>query len=193
MSCYQISVFINLIMKSLGITDPTKFTSPSGILKLKNRTGKSKTEQHKMESSKLMELCFDGITCEEALPNNKSKKSHFLGITDGLASEGQTSYVNHQKTAGTGKAMAEVIIQTIEETGSKNSVVSSRSDNTPANSSPDVRAHRFVEVYVERPLQRPYCLYHMAERPFRNLLEHFDGKTVGPLGTSGPIGKAMQL
>ena len=123
---------------------------------------------------------------------NKTEKNHFLGITDGLAGEGQISYLNHAKVGGSGEAMAEVIIQTIDDTNSRQSVLSLKSDNTAANTSPNIGAHCLVEKCLGRPVQRNYCLNHMAERPFRNLLEKHDGKTVGPMGTNGPIGKAMR-
>ena len=32
----------------------------------------------------------------------------------------------------------------------------------------------------------------MAERPGRNFIELFDGPTVGPIGTDGPMGRAMR-
>ena len=192
MSLYQISCFINLVLKCHGIKDRSKFTSPSGIWKMKNRTGKSQTEQHDIENKHLLELCFDGIQADEAMPDNKSKKDHFLGITNGLARKGVTSYVHHERSGGSGQAMAELVIKVIERTESKDSIIVLKSDNTGSNSSPDIRAHRFIELYLGRAVQRPYCLNHGAERPFRKLLKIFDGDTVGPLGTNGPIGKAMQ-
>merc|ERR1712218_160339 len=192
MSVYQISVFINLVLKAIGITDPTKITSPSGILRKKNRTGKSQIEQHSIECKHLLALCFDGVKAEEALPNNQTQKDHFLGISNGIVSEGVTSYVHHEKSGYSGQAMGELVIKVIEKTESKDSVIVLQSDNTGANSSPDIRAHRVIELWLGRAVQRPYCLNHGAERPFRKLRELFDGPTVGPCGTSGKIGKAMQ-
>lgn len=32
----------------------------------------------------------------------------------------------------------------------------------------------------------------MAERPVRNFIQYFDGPTVGPKGTNGPLGKALR-
>ena len=192
MSCYQMSVFINLVLKTVGIDDPTKLTSPKGIWNKRKRVGKQTLETHAVKCSNLLELDFDGTTCPEALPHNQSKTTHFLGMSDGLASEGITSYVNHEKCRGSGLAMSEALIRTIDDTNSRDSLLVMGSDNTAANSSPTVRAHCLVEQNLKRPLQRNYCLNHMAERPFRNFLELFDGKTVGPIGTDGPLGRAMR-
>ena len=51
---------------------------------------------------------------------------------------------------------------------------------------------RETEVSLGRPLQWKICLMHFAELPAKNLFTKLDGKTDGPLGPSGPIGKAIK-
>ena len=51
---------------------------------------------------------------------------------------------------------------------------------------------RETEVLLERPLQWKICQMHFAELPAKNLFVKLDGKTDGPLGPSGPIGKAIK-
>jgi hypothetical protein len=48
-----------------------------------------------------------------------------------------------------------------------------------------------VELKLNKPLQRLVCQLHANELPLRHLVEKLDGKTSGPRGFTGPIGKLL--
>ena len=122
MSCYQMAVYHNLVVKSLGIDDPTKLVSPKGMSLMIKRLSKSAVKTHEKKCEGLLEVDFDGTTTPEALPHNKRQKTHFLGITDGLG-----GYVHHEKSPKNGKGMAEIVSSVIHSTKSEESLLMSGS------------------------------------------------------------------
>ena len=118
MSCYSFAGMWNLVCKAVGVNDPAKLISPKTVWNLKQKIGKVKLQEHNEKCVNLLEIDFDGTTTTEALPHNKTKETHFLGITDGLG-----KYINHEKSEKTGKAMSEVVIRNIYETKSEKSLL----------------------------------------------------------------------
>ena len=53
-------------------------------------------------------------------------------------------------------------------------------------------AQRLTELKFGFPLSHFNCLYHAAERPLRKLQEVLDGKTNGPVTTTGEIGEGQK-
>ena len=50
----------------------------------------------------------------------------------------------------------------IDDTNSKDEVISTGSDGSANNTSPDVGSHVLIEIHVGRPLHRSYCTFHMG-------------------------------
>ena len=53
-------------------------------------------------------------------------------------------------------------------------------------------AIRLIEMKLSRPVHHFNCPFHANELPLRHLVENLDGKTFGPRGFTGPIGKQLQ-
>lgn len=65
-------------------------------------------------------------------------------------------------------------------------------DGTAVNTGVRNGVIRLLEEEVGSPLQWLVCQFHANELPLRHLLQHLDGKTTGPRGFSGPIGKQLE-
>ena len=64
-------------------------------------------------------------------------------------------------------------------------------DGTNVNTGIHNGVIRQLEELCGRPLQWAICQLHSNELPLRHLMDHLDGKTSGPRGFSGPIGKKL--
>lgn len=64
-------------------------------------------------------------------------------------------------------------------------------DGCPTNTGKNNGVLRTLEGKLKRPLQWVICQLHTNELPLRHLIEKFDGKTKGPFGFTGPIGKEI--
>ena len=66
------------------------------------------------------------------------------------------------------------------------------SDTTNPMSGAEGGVQRLVEVKVDRPCMRVFCMIHTNELPLRHLFIQFDGVTSGKDSFTGPIGKAVK-
>ncbi|KAG7170172.1 hypothetical protein Hamer_G012424 [Homarus americanus] len=48
-----------------------------------------------------------------------------------------------------------------------------------------------IEIKLQRPVQWIICLLHGNELSLRHLIQELDGKTTGPMGFTGPVGKQL--
>lgn len=73
-----------------------------------------------------------------------------------------------------------------------NSVIAIGCDGTAVNTGTKGGIVKLLEKLLDRPLHWFICMLHANELPLRHLLEELDGKTSGPRGFRGPIGKQLQ-
>ena len=66
-------------------------------------------------------------------------------------------------------------------------------DGTAVNTGPKGGVMRLLEMKAERPMHWFVCLLHANELPLRHLVKKLDGKTSGPKGFSGEVGKELEL
>lgn len=64
-------------------------------------------------------------------------------------------------------------------------------DGTATNTGWKGGVIKYLEYYLERPLQWCVCMLHANELPLRHLFMNLDGCTTGPREYSGPIGKQL--
>jgi hypothetical protein len=65
-------------------------------------------------------------------------------------------------------------------------------DGTAVNTGINAGVIRLMEQTLRKPLQWLICLLHANELPLRHLIQSLDGRTSGPQGFTGPIGKQLQ-
>ena len=111
-------------------------------------------------------MFFLGKTSAVSCGRNKTKREHQITvISEGVPNE-KPKYVHHYTTKGeSGLAVAGGLFDYIVASDSIESIRATGTDGTAAMSSPNVGAHRYIEVQLGRALQRIFCLFHMAELP----------------------------
>ena len=121
--------------------------------------------------------------------NNQTEQANFVTVVE----EPSNQFVDFFKVSNeTGEELANGIwSNVIVPTESEKSLLALGTDGASNNVGPWNGAQRKIEEKLCYACQRFNCLYHMAERPFRQLQAFLDGSTNGPITTSGKIGKAQ--
>ena len=71
-------------------------------------------------------------------------------------------------------------------------IVAIGSDGTAVNTGSTGGVNRLLELKLNRPLHWFICQLHANELPLRNLFQKLDGKTSGPSGFSGKLGRSLE-
>ena len=111
------ALMINSVLKDLGVKDPKKYVSISRVRKMKAKIGFETDESVKRNG--LIGLKFDGKKTNSLQPHNKELKMNLITVV----SEPEGEYVRHFESGGTGLAMANGLYQTLEETGSIDTIL----------------------------------------------------------------------
>ena len=82
---------------------------------------------------------------------------------------------------GRGKTEAEAVIKVLEGREVRDQIIAVSFDTTASNTSGEVGASRYIEVYVGRPVLWLACRHHIAELVVREAwVKIFDTKTSSP-------------
>ena len=65
-------------------------------------------------------------------------------------------------------------------------------EGTAVNTGTNGGIVRLLEIKLGRPLHWFICQLHANELPLRHLIKTLDGKTTGPSGCTGDIGKQLE-
>lgn len=144
----------------------------------------------------LQGIFFDGrkdkTMTHEEIDNVKHKRivveEHIV-----LVQEPESQYIGHFTPAsGCATAITSGIINFLETNNiSTDDIVAIGCDGTAVNTGQKGGAIRMLENKLQRPVQWVICLLHGNELPLRHLIQDLDGKTTGPVGFTGPIGKQL--
>ena len=159
MSIYQTYIFVNTTLVCSGVTHISQLISRKKIELMEERYDKEELEAHKQNIKAIQGLKMDGKKVRELLPHNqRSEGCNFVT----WISEPENDFVHLEKCGEAGVEIAAVSCKIIDDTGSKDEVVTTGSDGSANNTSPDVGTHRRIEVHVGRPLHRSICSFHMG-------------------------------
>ena len=117
------------------------------MLNLLVRYGKEILEERKAKQRPYIALESDRKEAFEPFGNNKKTKTNFVTVV-GLPiateedPEPDVEYASHFKSRETGIAIAAGVSNTIDDSGSKDAALVSKSDGSSNNTSPDVGSHR---------------------------------------------------
>uniref|UniRef100_A0A6P7FUT2 Uncharacterized protein LOC114334377 n=1 Tax=Diabrotica virgifera virgifera TaxID=50390 RepID=A0A6P7FUT2_DIAVI len=175
------AILVGAALKDIGIItteDSSKIVDRS---KIRRERAKARVElkiKDKEDSSELLYgIYFDGRkdqtlvqTSEEGSLSKKTKTEEHIFIV----SEPGSKYIGHLTPASLAIRKATGCDGTAVNTGNRNGII------------------RQLELSLNRSLQWFVCLLHANELPLRHLLQHLDGKTTGPKGFRGEIGKQLE-
>lgn len=168
--------------------------------KVRRERAKIRGNLHKQDATKkenLKALYFDGRidetlyiekTEDGKMYRRKRQEDHLS-----LIQEPGSKYIGHV-IPPSGKALD--ICNAIWEYTSQNEISLSElvclgCDGCPTNTGKNGGVIRKLEEKLGRPMQWVVCQLHCNELPLRHLLEKLDGKTSGPHGFVGPLGKSL--
>ncbi|CAH0562965.1 unnamed protein product [Brassicogethes aeneus] len=137
---------------------------------------------------RLDETLFMETTADGKMHRRKRQEEHIS-----LIQEPRSKYIGHVNPQS-GKALD--ISNAIWEYMSEKEISLSDlrclgCDGCPTNTGKNGGIIRKLQEKLKRPLQWVICQLHSNELPLRHLLETLDGKTSGPHGFVGPIGKSL--
>ena len=92
---------------------------------------------------------------------------------------------------GKGRALANMLVKTLEKQQSRDTVKVIGSDSCSKKTGWDNGVHACVEEELGRPLQRVLCLKHTIEIIWHKYFIVLDGETSSPTTLTGPIGKVV--
>lgn len=144
----------------------------------------------------LQGIFFDGrkdkTMTQEEIDNVKHRRTvveeHIV-----LVQEPESQYMGHFTPAsGSATAITSGIINFLETNNiSTDDIVAIGCDGTAVNTGRKGGAIRMIEMKLQRPVQWIICLLHCNELSLRHLIQDLDGKTTGPMGFTGPVGKQL--
>ena len=92
---------------------------------------------------------------------------------------------------GKGRALANMLVKTLEKQQSRDTVKVIGSDSCSKNTGWDNGVQACVEEELGRPLQRVLCLKHTIEIIWHKYFIALDGETSSPTTLDRPIGKVV--
>lgn len=110
-----------------------------------------------------------------------------------LVQEPDSHYLGHvTPIAGTSRNITATIMDFFHEKNiDLEDIVVIGCDGTAVNTGIKGGIIRLIEEHLKKPLQWVVCLLHSNELPLRHLIQGIDGKTSGPAGFNGVIGKQL--
>lgn len=102
-------------------------------------------------------------------------------------------YIGHvTPVSGSAQSISSSMLTFLHDKGIDISLVKAIGcDGTVVNTGSKGGAIKCIEEHLKREVQWFICLLHANELPLRHIVHEIDGKTTGPQGFSGPIGKEL--
>ena len=95
--------------------------------------------------------------------------------------------------SGRGIDIAHGIWKTVHETDLEHRLSMVKADGTNVNTKCTSGAIRYLEMFLQCPLQLDICLLHLNELPLRDIFINLDGTTKSPDKFSGPKGSQLKF
>lgn len=193
------AIIVSAALKDVGIisdTDPSKIVDRSKIRRERIKSRAKLTKIFRDHPPKVQAICFDGRRDKTLVKEKKGNKYYQKTVTEEhyvLVSEPGSRYLGHvSPTSGSAKAIKTSILQFLQKNTDINTIVAIGCDGTVVNTGSKNGVIRGLESDLRKPLQWLVCLLHTNELPLRHLMSYLDGKTSGPSGFSGQIGKSLE-
>ena len=150
-SSRQAAMMWNAALLCSGNTDKSKLLTATTIRNLRARYGKERIEQFKRKRPYIAIEC-DGKQVNEPLHHNKKRRINAVTVVGlEIASEDdpepKVEYAAHFESRETGLALANETCKVIEDTGSKDILLVTKSDGPANNTSPDVGMHKVHDLF----------------------------------------------
>ena len=186
------------VLEDVGSIQKEDFNSVIDRNKIRRARKRVRSEHQQNDKITLLlkGIYFDGrkdkTMAQEEIDNVKHKRT---GLEEHvvLVQEPESHYVGHFTPAsGSAAAVTSGIFNFLETNSiSTDDIVAVGCDGTAVNTGRKGGVIHMVEMRLQRPVQWIICLLHSNELSLRYLIEDLDGKTTGPKGFTGPLGRQL--
>lgn len=188
------------VLQDVGIITPdnlSKVIDRSKVRRARQRNRSNLLKIDKPAAEHLQGLYFDGRKDQTMVQVKKGDKFYRQTTVEehvALVQQPEGNYIGHIVPAsGTAQNITTSIVQFLAKIGiDTDSLEAVGCDGTAVNTGAKGGVIRLLEKKLNRPLQWFVCMFHGNELTLRHLFKHLDGKTSGPRGFSGSIGKQLE-
>ena len=188
------------VLQDYGIISADSFEDVidrNKIRRSKNDIRKEVNAFAKNNASEIQSLYFDGRKDQTLINEKKGDSYHKKNIMEEhitLMSEPGSNYLGHVSVSqGTSECITKAIWDFFEDKDCfTDSIQAIGCDGTAVNTKTKGGIIRLLETKLGRPLHWFICQLHANELPLRHLIKTLDGKTTGPRGYTGEIGKQLE-
>lgn len=186
------------VLQDVGIISIDTKKNVIDRMKVRRERERKRLDLQKVKNKKILGLYFDGRKDKTMVNHKEGTKYYRQIITEehiSLIQEPGSKYIGHATpTNGSALQIKNSIINFLET----NNIVTSEivvigCDGTVVNTGFKTGVIRQIEKHLKKPLQWIICQLHANELPLRHLFQHLDGKTSGPNGFSGSLGKQLEI
>ena len=162
----------------------------------RERKNTRKNYQEKEKPKSLEGIYFDGRKDSTIVQEKIESKYYRKKITEehiSLVVEPGSEYLGHTtpKSGKSSDVSESIVDHLVQNNLTYDETVALGCDGTAVNTGWKGGVLRNVELKANRPMHWFICLLHANELPLRHLMGKLDGKTSGPKGFSGDIGKSL--
>lgn len=164
----------------------------------RERLKQRKSLQQSASSEKpLLSIYFDGRKDTTLIQEQEGNKYYRKRIQEehiSLVEEPGSKYMGHLAVkSGSAREISDCIAQFIETAQMKKDEIKALGcDGTAVNTGQKGGVIRLLETKLGKPFHWFICQLHANELPLRHLIENLDGKTGGPRGFVGEMGKKLE-
>lgn len=192
------AILVSAVLKDLGVIskeDSSKIVDRSKIRRERTQCRTNLKRKFNVTEPMVYGIFFDGRKDKTIVQEKKGEKFCRKTIVEEhivLVSEPGSTYLGHvTPVSGSSNHIKASILSYLQQNVNLSKLWAVGCDDTVVNTG-SKNGVRQLEIAVGRPLQWFICLLHANELPLRHLMQHLDGKTSGPRGYSGNIGKLLE-
>ena len=152
-------------------------------------------QKSQTECNSVCGIFFDGrkdLTLTQFARGGKTINKTIAEEHVSVVGEPGSKYLTHiTPQSGSAEAISEELIQFIQEANLVDDICVIGCDGTNVNTGSKGGVIARIEQTLNRSVQWSICLLHLNELPLRHLITKFDGKTAGPTGFTGVLGKKL--
>lgn len=191
------ALIVSSALQDIGVVssqDMSEVVDRNKIRRARQKMRSSSINQR--EHKAITGIYFDGrkdLTLTQEMKGGKYYRKKIMEEHIALVHEPGAEYMGHYSvTCGSAEGISKGFFQYAEENDiDLKDLVAIGCDGTVVNTGEKGGAIRMIEVKLNKPVHHFICQLHANELPLRHLVEKLDGKTSGPHGFTGPIGKLL--
>lgn len=193
------AILINSALKDMGIiskNNSSKVVDRSKIRRERTKTRSDLKMKNKISPEKEHGLYFDGRKDRTLIMDSDRENVARKTIIEEhivLVSEPGSKYLGHiTPITGSSQNVKKSLVNFIEKNIDITKMLVIGCDGAVVNTGLKNGIIKQLELFLGHPVHWFICLLHTNELPLRHLLQHIDGKTTGPKGYRGEIGKQLE-